>query len=150
EPYQRLDEVEQRVCDLASTQLGIPREKVSPGDRLIEDLHCDSLELVELFMAIEDHFGVVMPDRTPNHPYGSVYKAVFTRQPFRLADLAEVVYLRQGTGMPGRSACRRRTAVEAVGPSSVPFTQLGSRWEQRPAGRTWLWEPIEENGPVPQ
>ena len=38
--------------------------------------------------------------RTPE----PVFKAVFTRKPFRLADLAELVYLLQGTGTPDRKA----------------------------------------------
>src|SRR4051794_29792963 len=99
----RLDEVERRVCDIASEQLGIPRTRVSPGDRIVEDLRCDSLDLVELFMEVEEEFGVTLPDNSPN----PVFKAVFTRQGFRLADLAELVYLVQGTGAPGREGWRR-------------------------------------------
>ena len=92
----RLDEVEQRVCDLTSEQLGIPRERVSPSDRIIEDLNCDSLDLVELLMEVEEAFGITLPEDSAN----PVYKAVFTRQPFRLSDLAELAYLQQGTGAP--------------------------------------------------
>lgn len=33
-----LAEVEQRVCDIASEQLGIPRHQVSPDKRIVEDL----------------------------------------------------------------------------------------------------------------
>jgi acyl carrier protein len=79
----RLNEVERRICDIASTQLGITRVRISPGDRIIEDLHSDSLDLVELLMEVEDAFGITLPERDPN----PVYKAVFTRQPFRLSDL---------------------------------------------------------------
>jgi len=106
----RLAEVERRVCDIASEQLGIPRPRVSPGDRIVEDLRCDSLDLVELFMEVEEAFGVTLPDESRN----PVFKAVFTRQGFRLADLAELVYLVQGTGAPdregggGRDGRRRR------------------------------------------
>src|SRR5207247_823606 len=88
----RLAEVEQQVCDIASEQLAIPRHQVSPDNRIIEDLRCDSLDLVELFMEVEQAFGVTLPDDPPN----PVLKAVFTRQPFRLADLAELTYLVQG------------------------------------------------------
>mgnify|MGYP005821599943 CR=1 FL=1 len=83
----RLDEMEQRVCDIASQQLAIPRERVSPGDRIIEDLNCDSLDLVELLMEVEDAFGITLPERAPN----AVYKAVFTRQPQdRTGDVATI------------------------------------------------------------
>src|ERR1700684_4080245 len=99
----RLDDWERRGCDIASEQLGILRDRVSPGDRIVEDLRCDSLELVELFMEVEQAFRVTLPDKSPN----PVFKAVFTRQGFRLADLAELVYLVQGTGAPDRRAWRR-------------------------------------------
>src|SRR3954447_14949557 len=98
----RLDEVERRVCDIASEQLGIRRDRISPGDRIVEDLRCDSLDLVELFMEVEQAFGVTLPDNSPN----PVFKSVFTREGFRLADLAELVYLVQGTGAPDRKGWR--------------------------------------------
>jgi acyl carrier protein len=47
---------------------------------VIEDLHCDSLEVVEFIMALEDAFEVSLPSDPPN----SDYKTVFTRTPFRL------------------------------------------------------------------
>jgi acyl carrier protein len=59
----RLAEVERRVCDIASEQLGIRRDRVSPGNRLVEDLRCDSLDLVELF--IEEEQGEHRRDRRP-------------------------------------------------------------------------------------
>ena len=59
----RLNEVEGRVCDIASEQLGIPRVRISPGDRIIEDLHCDSLDLVELLMEVEVAFGITLPEQ---------------------------------------------------------------------------------------
>ena len=92
-----LTEVERQVCDLVSVHLGIPRHRVTPSDRIIEDLRCDSLSVVELLLAIEEAFAVTLPDR-PSDP---VYKAVFTRQPFRLSDLAELVYLRREAAAPG-------------------------------------------------
>src|SRR3954447_613939 len=115
----RLDEVERRVCDIASEQLGIRRDRVSPGDRIVEDLNCDSLDLVELFMEVEEAFGVTLPDDSPN----PVFKAVFTQRGFRLADLAELVYLVQGTGTPDRRGWRRAKGPTPLMPSR-PFAQL--------------------------
>ena len=37
--YLRLDQDEERVCDRASEQFAIPRQLISPRDRLIEDLN---------------------------------------------------------------------------------------------------------------
>jgi acyl carrier protein len=140
-----LAEVEQQICDIASEQLGIRRDRISPGDRIVEDLNCDSLDLVELLMEVEAAFGVTLPDEAPN----PVYKAVFTRQPFRLADLAELAYLQQGTGTPDRRNWRRDRPQPAPSPS-VPFTQLGGRWERREVADPALLVPLEAAGPVPQ
>jgi acyl carrier protein len=82
-----LTEMESRVCDIAAEQLGIRRTKVHPGQRLIQDLHCDSLQMVELMMGIEDEFDVTLPD----DPQDMAYKSVVTRDPFRLKDFAELV-----------------------------------------------------------
>lgn len=141
----RLDEVERKVCDIASEQLGIRRDRISLSDRLIDDLGCESLDLVELLMEIEEVFDVTLPEQAPN----PVYKAVFTRQPFRLADLAELVHLQQGTGRPDRSFWHGARPEPPRMPS-VPFTQLGGRWEAPPGDRAPLFEPLEGGGPVPQ
>ena len=119
-----LPEIEQRLCEIVSKQLGIPRKDVFPSSRLIEDLHCDSLDLIELFMLLEEAFSVTLPEEPPN----AVYKSVFIRQPFRLSDLAEIVYLQQGTGAPQRAGWRNQ--IEEAAPShSIPFTQLNGRWD---------------------
>ena len=117
-----LSVVEQRVCDITSDQLGIPRNEVRPTSRLIEDLHCDSLDMVELIMELEDEFLVTIP----NDPLNPVGKSVFTRQPFRLSDLAEVVYLQQGSGKPERKGWWRQVVPDSCG-STTTFSQLGGR-----------------------
>lgn len=116
-----LAEIEPRVCDVAAEQLGLLRREVRPESRLIQDLHCDSLDFVELLMEIEDEFGVSLPD----DPSDMTVKQVFTRDPFRLRDLAEAVYLCQQS--PPHPA---RTRVE-LSPIAVPpaasFTQIGGQ-----------------------
>ena len=141
----RLAEVEQRVCDIASEQLGIRREWISPRDRIVEDLNCDSLDLVEVLMDVEEAFGITLPERAPS----PVYKAVFTRQPFRLSDLAELAYLQQGSGRPDRGSWRGARA-EPPPPASVPFTQLGGRFVGRMSDRSGLWEALEPAGALTQ
>jgi acyl carrier protein len=135
----RLPEIEQRVCDVTSALLGIPRNKIAPSDRLIEDLHIDSLELFELLMGLEEFFCVTIPDKAPN----VVYKTVFTRSPFRLADLAELIYLQQGTGTPDRKQWRRPRS-EPPPASSLPFSQLNGRWQTQDAGHAGLFEPLND------
>ena len=126
--HQQLEDVERRVCDIAAVQLGIARRRISPGQRIVEDLNCDSLDLVELFMEVEQSFGITFPEIAPN----AAYKAVFTRQPFRLADLAEMAYLQQGTNTPDRKEWRREKEKPPASPS-VPFTQLGGHGSRGPA-----------------
>jgi formylglycine-generating enzyme len=138
-----LAEIEQRVCDVTSQQLCIPRQRISPRSSMMEDLGIDSLDVVELIMTVEEAFAVTLPDDAPN----PVYKAVFTRQPFRLSDLAELVYLQQGTGTPERSWWRQTKAAPTAA-SAAPFTQLEGRWHQ--SGKQALFEPLRTDGPVRQ
>ena len=89
-----LDQITARLRVVTSEQLGVKLEEVKPESRQIEDLNCDSLDLVELLMETEDEFGITIPE-TPSTPVG---KLIFTRQPFRIRDLAEFTFLNQGTG----------------------------------------------------
>lgn len=141
-----LSSVEQRVCDIASKQLGIPRGEVLLSSRLIEDLRCDSLDLMELFMELEDEFLVTIP----NGPTNPVGKSVFTRQPFRLSDVAEVVYLQQGSGKPERKRIQRPRGPDSDC-SALPFSQLSGRWQiDSCAQADPLLEPLESQNGVRQ
>jgi acyl carrier protein len=55
-------EVEAKMTDLLVDELGIDRNKITMGARFEEDLEVDSLGVVELLMALEDTFGVTIPD----------------------------------------------------------------------------------------
>lgn len=136
----RLDEVEQRVCDIASEQLGIPRHRISPSDRIIEDLNCDSLDLVELFMEVEEAFGITLP-RIPRirstklssraSPSGCLtWRNSLTFNKERVLPIARVG-VRQGTWRPHLPL--RRSANSTVVGRSPPLKSKGtlSRWKQR-------------------
>ncbi len=43
-------------------QLGVDADKVVPGAKFVDDLGADSLDLVEMIMALEEEFGVEIPD----------------------------------------------------------------------------------------
>jgi len=135
----RLEEIEQRVCDIAAEQLGLKRATVTPNARIIEDLHCDSLDLIELMMAMEDSFLVTLPTSPPN----SIYKAVFVRSPIRLADFAELIYLQQGRGGPVRG-WRRQPPAPISGPT-IPFSQLGGLWKPSQFKRDAFLTPLESD-----
>ena len=47
---------------LLVSELGLDADKISDGARFEEDLEVDSLGVVELLMALEDEFGVSIPD----------------------------------------------------------------------------------------
>jgi acyl carrier protein len=55
-------EVESRIKNLLVSELGLDGAKVSSEARFEEDLEVDSLGVVELLMALEDEFGVKIPD----------------------------------------------------------------------------------------
>ena len=54
--------IEQRVKDIIVEQLGVNSDQVTPDAKFIEDLGADSLDIVELVMALEEEFGHEIPD----------------------------------------------------------------------------------------
>ena len=54
--------VEEKVKEIIVEQLGVSAEQVKPEARFIDDLGADSLDTVELIMALEEEFGVEIPD----------------------------------------------------------------------------------------
>jgi acyl carrier protein len=54
--------IEQRVKDIIVEQLGVKPDQVTPTAKFIEDLGADSLDTVELIMALEEEFGIEVPD----------------------------------------------------------------------------------------
>jgi acyl carrier protein len=53
---------EQRVKEIIVEQLGVNADQVTPEAKFIEDLGADSLDIVELVMALEEEFGNEIPD----------------------------------------------------------------------------------------
>ncbi len=54
--------IKQRLCTTIKRCLGLRVTAVRLGDRLVEDLRCDSIDHVEIAMAIEDRFGITITD----------------------------------------------------------------------------------------
>ena len=51
-----------RVKEIIVEQLGVNEDQVVPAAKFIEDLGADSLDTVELVMALEEEFGAEIPD----------------------------------------------------------------------------------------
>jgi acyl carrier protein len=58
-----MNNIEQRVKNIVGEQLGLDENGIKPEQRLVEDLGADSLDLVELVMAVEDEFDIDIPDQ---------------------------------------------------------------------------------------
>ena len=54
--------VEERIRQLIVDQLGVSVEEIRPEVSFLDDLGADSLDIVELVMAMEEEFDVEIPD----------------------------------------------------------------------------------------
>jgi acyl carrier protein len=55
-------EIEAKVTEIVSKQLGVAKEKITRQSSFVNDLGADSLDTVELVMEIEDAFDLSIPD----------------------------------------------------------------------------------------
>ena len=67
--------VDQKMIDIIVEQLSVEREKVVPNASFVDDLGADSLDLVELIMAMEEGFDVEIPDEDAEK-IGTVQQAI--------------------------------------------------------------------------
>ena len=56
----RMDEIAQRFTKIAAEILTVNESKITPEARLQEDLQADSLDIIELVMALEEEFQVTV------------------------------------------------------------------------------------------
>jgi acyl carrier protein len=57
-----MSSIEERVKKIVVEQLGVKEEEVSLESSFVDDLGADSLDTVELVMALEEEFGTEIPD----------------------------------------------------------------------------------------
>lgn len=138
-------EIEQKVMSVISELWGIPLRDLSLSDRLIEDLRGDSLAMVELLMVLEDVFQITIPDDTSD----PAHKEIFTRQPFRISDLVELVTYHLGIRIVPRADWFRQPAIKPATGPRVPFTQLGGTRKRSALTEPDLFVPLESTVPCP-
>lgn len=54
--------IEEKIKSIIADQLGVKKEEITPQSSFIDDLGADSLDTVELVMALEDEFSIEIPD----------------------------------------------------------------------------------------
>ena len=52
----------EKVRDIIAEQLDVDKNSITPETNLMKDLEADSLDAVEIIMAIEDEYGIEIPD----------------------------------------------------------------------------------------
>ena len=55
-------EIKNRIVEIIANQLGVEASEISPEANVVDDLGADSLDVVELVMALEEEFDLEIPD----------------------------------------------------------------------------------------
>jgi acyl carrier protein len=59
-----MSNIEERVAKIVAEQLGVAESEIRPDASFVEDLGADSLDTVELVMALEEEFDTEIPDES--------------------------------------------------------------------------------------
>ena len=57
-----MDVSQDKIKQIIADQLGVKKEEVTDSAKFVDDLGADSLDTVELVMALEEEFGIEIPD----------------------------------------------------------------------------------------
>ena len=63
--------IEERVKKIVVEQLGVKEDEVQPSSSFVDDLGADSLDTVELVMALEEEFETEIPDEEAEDHHGA-------------------------------------------------------------------------------
>lgn len=76
------DDVLKRVCEMVAEKAGVPVEQITPQTHFQNDLHFDSLDVVEFTMGLEDEFQLIVSDEDLDQltTVGAVAKYVAARR----------------------------------------------------------------------
>jgi acyl carrier protein len=75
-PPRRCADAQERVRRILAKNLGVAPQRVLLDTRLVDELGCDSLDAVEVVMAIEDEFGIEIPDEAADRRFGTMRQVV--------------------------------------------------------------------------
>jgi acyl carrier protein len=64
-----MDNIENKLKEIVSRQLGVPVDKIKNDSKFIDDLGGDSLDTVEMVLAVEDEFGVEIDEEAAEKMY---------------------------------------------------------------------------------
>lgn len=56
------DDILKKVTEIVIYQLGTDREQATPTASMVDDLAADSLDCIELLIALEEEFGISIPE----------------------------------------------------------------------------------------
>ena len=78
-----MTQLESKVSEIIVEQLGASKEEIVPEASFIDDLGADSLDIVELVMAMEEEFDIEIPDEDAEkiQTFGDAIKYVKERVP---------------------------------------------------------------------
>ena len=57
-----INEMKAKVVEIIANQLGVEKDVITPQAHVVDDLGADSLDVVELIMALEEAFDLEIPD----------------------------------------------------------------------------------------
>ena len=57
-----MENIENRVTEIVAKQLDVPATQITLDSSFVDDLGADSLDTVELVMALEEEFNIEIPD----------------------------------------------------------------------------------------
>lgn len=118
-------------------QLGVTADQVQRSTRPVEDLGCDSLDAVELVMAIEDEFEIEYPDDGDNHPALDI---IFRKADLTFQDIVDIIYMQSGRShvrpkpTPLLSSFwfdfRKKPDTTAPAPKPTPMIESFTHWDE--------------------
>ena len=138
--------VEERVRHIVVEQLGVKEEEVSPDSSFVDDLGADSLDTVELVMALEEEFNCEIPTRKPRRLRRCRKRSATSkltpgnprapaRRTFREGRASSMMLAAFFVARPSKSPMRR-IVVTGLGLVTPVGHTVGEAWKNIVAGRS--------------